>query len=225
MDLNRHARDSAGMTLIEVLVAMTLLGVVSSLVVVGVRDAVRVMIHTDDENRGLQDAKVILDRLSRDIRQARGVVCNQPTGSGQPILVPEDVDKDPTTPDVLVHSRCPDYVQLWIDDDSDYLRDDGEVITWQLAANGDGVHYDVWRCKGAQLGAAPCDATATGVERRLQASALIVRTLFNYEDYAGNAVQPEAANLVRLRMDYDAMVGRGVAVKQATVSARLRNKG
>ena len=78
--------------------------------------------------------------------------------------------------------------------------------------------------QGRALAGDPCDGTATGVERRLQASALIVRTLFNYRT-RGTAVQPEDATLVRLRMDYDAIVGRGVDVKQATVSARLRNKG
>jgi prepilin-type N-terminal cleavage/methylation domain-containing protein len=218
-------RETNGMTLIELLIAMVLLGVVSSLVVVGVQGAVRVMTQSDDENRGLQDAKVILDRLSRDIREARGVVCDDPDPEpGDPVLVSEDVDNDPATPDVLVHGRCPDYVQLWIDDDSDYLEDDAEVVTWQLSENGDGVHYDVWRCRGA-LGSDPCDGDAEGVERRLQASALIVRTLFNYADATGNPVEPEDATLVRLKMDYDAIVGRGVDVKQASVSARLRNKG
>lgn len=213
MDVNR-ARGDRGMTLIELLVAMTLLGVVSSLVVVGVRDAVRIMTHSDDENRGLQDAKIILDRLSRDIRQARGVVCDEdPPDPGDPVV---DANGLPT--------RCPDYVQLWIDDDSDYLEDATEVVTWQLSENGDGVHFDVWRCRGS-LGSDPCDGTATGVERRLQASALIVRTLFNYADASGSPVEPEDATLVRLRMDYDAIVGRGVDVKQASVSARLRNKG
>ena len=207
-------RDQAGMTLIELLVAMSLLGVVSALVLVGVQGAVRVMAHSDDENRGLQDAKVILDRLSRDVREARGVVCNQPApASGDPVV---DANGLPT--------RCPDFVQLWIDDDSDYLPDATEVVTWQLSPNGDGVHFDVWRCRGA-LGTDPCDGAATGVERKLQASALIVRTLFNYQDATGNPVQPEAATLVRLKMDYDAIVGRGVDVKQASVSARLRNKG
>lgn len=207
-------RVDRGMTLIELLVAMTLLGVVSSLVVVGVRDAVRVMTQTDDENRGLQDAKVILDRLSRDIRQARGVVCSDPAPSaGDPVV---DGNGLPT--------RCPDFVQLWVDDDSDYLEDASEVVTWQLSPNADGIHFDVWRCKGS-LGTDPCDETATGVDRRLQASALIVRTLFNYADVAGNAVEPEDATLVRLRMDYDAIVGQGVDVKQASVSVRLRNKG
>jgi prepilin-type N-terminal cleavage/methylation domain-containing protein len=206
--------DDDGMTVIELLVAMLLLGVVSSLVVVGVRDAVRILTQTDDENRGLQDAKVILDRLSRDIREARGVVCDDPAPAvGDPVV---DAQGLPT--------RCPDYVQLWIDDDSDYLEDTGEVVTWELTESADGIHFDVWRCKGA-LGGSPCDAEATGVQRKLQASALIVRTLFNYADVAGNPVQPEDATLVRLRMDYDAIAGRGVDVKQASVSARLRNKG
>lgn len=210
----QRARDSRGMTLIELLVAMTLLGVVSSLVVVGVRDAVRVLTHADDENRGLQDAKVILDRLSRDIREARGVVCDDPDpASGDPVV---DVNGLPT--------RCPDYVQLWIDDDSDYLEDAAEVVTWQLSPNDDGIHFDVWRCRGS-LGTDPCDGEVTGVEKRLQASALIVRTLFNYADVSGAPVEPEDATLVRLKMDYDAIVGRGVNVKQASVSVRLRNKG
>ena len=206
--------DQRGMTLIELLVAMTLLGVVSTLVVVGVSSAVRVLTQADDENRGLQDAKVILDRLSRDIREARGVVCDAPLpGPGDPVV---DAQGLPV--------RCPDYVQLWIDDDSDYLEDAAEVVTWELSENDDGVHFDVWRCRGA-LGGDPCDGEAIGVERRLQASALIVRTLFNYADAAGSAVEPEDATLVGLKMDYDAIVGAGVDVKQASVSARLRNKG
>ena len=219
------ARDR-GMTLIELVVAMSLLGVVSSLVLVGVQNAVRTLTQTDDENRGLQDAKVILDRLSRDVRQARGVVCDDPAAAtNAPVLVPFDHDGNSATPTILVHGRCPDFVQLWIDTDSDYLPDASEVVTWQLAPNPDGEHFDVWRCQGALATGDPCDGTATGVQRKRQASALIVRTLFAYEDNAGNPVQPEAATLVRLKMDYDAIVGRGVDTKQATVSARLRNKG
>jgi prepilin-type N-terminal cleavage/methylation domain-containing protein len=207
-------RDEGGMTVIELLVAMVLLGIVSALVLAGVQSAARVLTRADDENRGLQDAKVILDRLSRDIREARGVVCDAaPPAPTDPVV---DANGLP--------ARCPDYVQLWIDDDSDYLEDPEEVVTWELSANADGIHFDVWRCRGA-LDGDPCDGSTVGVERRLQASALVVRTLFNYADASGNPVQPEDATLVRLKMDYDAIVGRGVDIKQASVSARLRNKG
>jgi prepilin-type N-terminal cleavage/methylation domain-containing protein len=223
--MNRLNRDSAsGMTLIELLVAMSLLGVVSSLVLVGVQNATRVLAHNDDENRGLQDAKVILDRLSRDIRQARGVVCAEAAADPDAaVLVEFDHDDDSSTPVVLVHARCPDRAQLWVDDNSDYLEQSDEIVTWELADNADGIHYDVWRCAG-DLDGQTCNGDAIGVESHLQASALVVRTLFYYLDSAGDPVEPEEANLVNLQMDYDAIVGRGVDEKQAAVSVRLRNK-
>jgi prepilin-type N-terminal cleavage/methylation domain-containing protein len=184
------------MTLIELLVAMVLLGVVSSLVVSGLHQAVGVFIHTEDENRGLQDAKVILDRLSRDIRQARGVVCDRAT-------------TDP---------YCAQHLQLWVDSDSDYLQDPEEVVTWTLEDNADRKHFDVWRIQGVT------PATPT---RRLQASALVVKTLFSYS-HEGQAlvnIDPSPATVVTLRMKYDAMVGLGGAEREASVSVRLRNKG
>lgn len=182
----------AGTTLIELLVTMALLSVVSSLVLVGVQQASRVMTRSDDENRGLQDAKIILDRLSRDIRQARGVVCDGAAGD----------------------TYCRQHLQLWIDSDSDYLTDPEEVVTWKLEDNPDGEHFDVWRVQGV--------APAIPTQRR-QASALIVKTLFSYD--VGPDVDPSPATLVTLKMEYDAIVGRGTDIKQASVSVRLRNKG
>jgi prepilin-type N-terminal cleavage/methylation domain-containing protein len=187
----QRLRD-AGVTIVELLITMTLLGVVSTLVVVGVQQAVRVLTHNDDENRGLQDAKIILDRLGRDIRQARGVVCDGAGGD----------------------TFCRQHLQLWIDSDSDYLQDPTEIITWKLEDNPDGEHFDVWRVQGI--------TPATPTQRR-QASALIVKTLFSYD--VGANVDPSPATLVTLKMEYDAIVGRGTDIKQASVSVRLRNKG
>ncbi len=59
--------------------------------------------------------------------------------------------------------------------------------------------------------------------QRRQASALIVKTLFSYD--VGLNVDPSPSTLVTLKMEYDAIVGRGVNIKQASVSVRLRNKG
>ncbi len=187
----RHASE-VGMTLIELLVAMTLLGVVSSLVLSGVQQATQVLTHNDDENRGLQDAKVILDRLGRDIRQARGVVCDRAGGD----------------------TYCRQHLQLWIDSDSDYLTDPEEIVTWKLLDNPDGQHFDVWRVQGV--------SPAVPTQKR-QASALIVKTLFSYD--VGIDVDPSPSTLVTLKMEYDAIVGRGVDIKAASVSVRLRNKG
>ena len=65
MKRGRWIRTDTGMTLVELMVAMTLLLGLSTMIVMFVSNTVRVQIHNDDENRGLSDAKVILDRLAR----------------------------------------------------------------------------------------------------------------------------------------------------------------
>jgi prepilin-type N-terminal cleavage/methylation domain-containing protein len=121
----RQGRE-AGLTLVEVIVTMTLLGVVGSLVTAAVVNASTGLIHVDDENKGLQDAKVILDRMGRDARHARSIVCDAAVS-------------DPT---------CEKHLQLWVDTNSDYVPADSEIVTWRLESNPDGEHFDVYRIVG-----------------------------------------------------------------------------
>ncbi len=191
--MNRMRKDS-GLTLVEVLVATVLLGVVSSILLTGLTRVVDVLTRADDNNRGMFDATVVLDRLARDIRQGRSVVCD---GGLAQLDDPSSADPD-----------CSSHLQLWIDEDSDYAEDPSEVVTWRLARSVDGEHYDVIRYQGL--------ADAVGQK---QATSLIVRTLFTYD-----TAMPEDAQQVTLSMQYDAVVGHGTELKQATVSVKLRNK-
>jgi prepilin-type N-terminal cleavage/methylation domain-containing protein len=184
-----HGGGEAGVTLIEMLVTMILLGVVGTLVTSAVVNASTGLIHTDDENKGLQDAKVILDRMGRDVRQARGVVCDAAAA-------------DPT---------CQAHLQLWVDSNSDYVKSNNEIITWELEQDADGEHFDVYRITG--LG-------ATAVKQR-QASTLIVQTVFVYE--AGKAI--DKSQVVQIGLKYDSKVGIGTKERQVAFTARLRNKG
>lgn len=195
----RGASGDRGLTLIELLVTMLLMGVVSSLVVGAVAQSGRALTHTEDEERGLQDAKVILDRLGRDVRESRGVVCDGGLAD----------TSDPSSSD----PGCNAHLQLWVDANSDYVRQETEVITWRLKQNPDGQHYDVWRTVGTGVGGTPV------VEQR-QASTLIVRFAFTYDDPDFSKVQQ-----VDMRMNYDAFVGRGSGDRWVAFSARLRNKG
>lgn len=188
--------QEAGLTLVELIVTMVLLSVVMTLIVTAVAQSGRIVTHTKDEATGLADAKVILDRLGRDIRESRATECDG--GLADP------TDATSADPD------CDAHLQLWVDANSDYVRQDAEVITWRLQINPDLVHYDVWRIEG--LG-------PTAVARR-QASSLIVRMAFSYDDSNFDKVQK-----VTLRMQYDAIVGTGTDVREVAFAARLRNKG
>jgi len=187
-------RDESGITLVEVIVTTALIGVVSSLLLAGLRDVIGVMTRADDTNRGLFDAKVVLDRLARDVRQGRSVVCDG--GLAQ-------LD-DPSSSDPL----CASHLQLWIDYDSDYAKDPDEIVTWRLARSDDGDHYDVIRYQGT-----------SDTVGRVQATSLIVKTLFTYD-----TPSPAAASAVTLTMQYDALVGRGTDLKVARVTTKLRNR-
>ena len=197
--VKRRLHGEEGLTLIELLVTMILLAVVSSLVVGAVIQAGRVLTHTDDEATGLADAKVILDRLGRDIREARAAVCDG--GLADPS---DSTSADPT---------CTRHLQLWVDANSDYIQQPTEVITWRLQNDPDGIHRDVYRVVGTGAGGTP-------VTSRKQASSLIVNALFAYD--TGSAA---TARQVDLSLTYDSIVGRGSAARDAHLSARLRNKG
>ena len=83
-----------GITLVETLVAMVLLGVVGSITTAAVVSSHEVLRVNQDEGQGLQDTQTVIERLGRDIRQARGVDAGA-TGS---------------------------QLVLWIDNNSDYIR-------------------------------------------------------------------------------------------------------
>lgn len=119
----RGARGSdVGMTLVELLVVMLILGVVGSVTSAAVLVTHKEQRLTNDESQGLADVKTVVERLGRDIRQARSI----DAGATQSRLV------------------------LWIDYNSDYIRDPvgqaNEIVTWQLQSQGTGTtHYNVLR--------------------------------------------------------------------------------
>jgi prepilin-type N-terminal cleavage/methylation domain-containing protein len=205
MDIRRRLRGSEdrGMTLVEVLITMILMAVVGTLVTGAVVQASRGLVHVDDENAGLQDAKVILDRMARDVREARSVVCDGGLAD------PTDISTaDPS---------CTAHLQLWIDTNSDYVQQSSEVVTWRLERNPDGLHFDVWRITG----------TGASAIRHRQASALIVNNVYAYQDglQPPHAAAQADAEVVNIALSYDAISGRGAKTRHAALTVRLRNKG
>ncbi len=117
-----NRRAQAGFTLVELIVTVFLLAIVGAISVAAFNSGARTLGRVDDDARGLGDQRVLAERLSKDLREARGVDL---PGAGV----------DPKS-----------QLSVWIDYNANYVKDTGEVVTWKLNSTPDpSGHYDVVR--------------------------------------------------------------------------------
>lgn len=155
-----RSRQDDGVSLVEVLITTALMVLVSTLLVSSVVSSHKLFRKTDNEATGEADVRTTIERLGRDIRNARSL----DAGASRSQLV------------------------LWIDSNSDYVKQSTEVVTWSLVT-GTNNHFDVAR-------------TANGVTSRT-ARLVISQLAFRYQTSPGvylplTALTLEQANSVRL---------------------------
>lgn len=189
-------RDDGGTTLVEVLVTSVLLAVVSGLTLFAFVSSQQVVRNADDESIGLTDVRTVIERMGRDIRDARAVICLSDTAVR--------ADGDPA---------CTAHLNLWIDSNSNYRLDSGETIEWKLIPESNGIHFDVVR-KNVDTG-----------DSRTEATTLVVQFAFSYDVAPTSSVTTSVATFVKTAMTYDANVGTGVKSRTVEFSDRLRNQG
>ena len=196
--LERRLRGDSGVTLVETLVVMILLAVVSTMVTRAVIDSHKVVRIIDDQTTGLSDVRVASERLGRDIREARSVVCN-PVGTLASVIA-----ADPT---------CERHLQLWIDENSDYVQQTNETVTWNLEASSRPNQFDLARSVGT---GAPI----------VQARSIVVQVAFTYDLQPAAAAPPPGAvrtRIVNVNMTYDSNTRSGTSNKTVSFTGRLRN--
>lgn len=110
-----RSRD-AGVTLIELLVVMVLTGILGTVVLFSMKGVYASQRNVSNEETGLSDVRTVVERLGRDLRDAREVY----PGATQSEL------------------------KIWIDSNSDYIVQNSEVIDWQLQGCST-CHYQVLR--------------------------------------------------------------------------------
>lgn len=190
--------SQAGVTLVETLIVMVLLSIVGTLVTRAVIDTHQIVRLTDDQTQGLADVRIASERLGRDVRQARSVLCN-PTGTPSALAAAD--------PDCLYH------LQLWIDYNSDYVQQTDETVTWRLDATANPDQFDLVRAVG----------TGAGI---VQSRTIVTQVAFGY-DLQPDAVAPGPGaphtTIVNVDMTYDAVRGSGTSNKTVSFTARLRN--
>lgn len=118
-----------GMTLVELLVVMALMSIISIVAFGALDSSTRTLGNVDDEAQGLADLKTVVERMSRDLRAARGVE------------TPDNPDGTPGDPASAL--------KIWIDRDSNYSDSPDEMITWRLQAGAGEGQFDVIRVSDA----------------------------------------------------------------------------
>lgn len=191
-------RDDGGFTLVELLVALVLFGIIGTLTLTAVINTQHDYRLAGDQAQGLSDVKVASERLARDIRDARAVVC-------------DNAASDPT---------CTRHLQLWIDYNSDYVQDPGEVVTWQIVPEtaGLGICGPTGHCTLLR--------TVNGTSA-VEARTIVTNVAFTYDVLPATSFAPPAGQphtrLVNTTMTYDALTKGGTQPKQVSFTARLRN--
>jgi prepilin-type N-terminal cleavage/methylation domain-containing protein len=194
---NDERPADSGVTLVEMLVVMILLSIVGTLVVRATLDSHKLVRITNDQTEGLQDVRVASERLSRDLRDARSVLCN-PTGTPAALAAAD--------PNCLYH------LQMWIDYNSDYVQQAAETVTWELKAGSHAGQYDMTRSvNGSSV---------------TEARTIVTQLAFGYDLQPGaTPPAPGAAHTttVNVNMSYDSELSTGTTTKTVSFTGRLRN--
>jgi prepilin-type N-terminal cleavage/methylation domain-containing protein len=196
--LRARRGDDSGISLVELLVTIVLMGILSAGVTSAVIAANRVFQHDDDETAGLADVRTVVERMGRDVREARGVAAG------------------------ATHTQ----LQLWIDYNSDYKSEDNEVITWKLKPHGDGVHYDVVRVVGTGAAATEVVEARTLIVNFAfcyLATTVVTQTMPDVTTCA--SADTSKTQVVVTQMQYDAHAGSGSQPRIVFFQDRLRNFG
>jgi type II secretory pathway pseudopilin PulG len=104
----RIDRPEAGFTLVETLVATTIALLIGSLLVTTLVVAMRTEKYTAQDSEALIELRTAMDRLTKELRQARQVY-GPSTGTS---------------------------MEIWVDTDRDFHSDPSERITWALVTVG-----------------------------------------------------------------------------------------
>lgn len=199
-------RSERGIGLIELLVTVSLTTVLGMIVLTAVLNNHKLNRNAVDEATGLGDVQTVTERLGRDIRSAKAV---------GPFTLPGGSTSPASTASLLV---------LWIDSNSDYIKTDTEIVTWQVA-EGSGGQFNVLR-------------NTQGGQVVTEARTLVSQLAFCFWTQAGSVNQADctgslavplsstdavATRLITTTMTYDAYVNSGTATRKASFSDRLRN--
>jgi len=98
-----HLKSQKGFTLIEIIIVIVILGIVSAITIKFLTDSLRIYTMTVNQKTLLDEGKLALERMCRDIRDAKSITAPAAGGSGSTItfsrgnLTAQDVSDESIT--------------------------------------------------------------------------------------------------------------------------------
>ena len=80
-----HLKSQKGFTLIEIIIVIVILGIVSAITIKFLTDGLRIYTMTVNQKTLFDEGNLALERMCRDIRDARSITTPAPGGSGSTI--------------------------------------------------------------------------------------------------------------------------------------------
>ena len=117
---HRSALGERGVTIVEMMATLTILSAVLGITLSFINGSASVLGNVEDATEGLRDVNILTQRLSRDLRDARGINSTART----------------------------DELTIWIDYNSDYKQTVDETITWSLVEGATPGQFDAVRTTG-----------------------------------------------------------------------------
>jgi type II secretory pathway pseudopilin PulG len=190
-------RSDDGTSLVELLVAIVLIGVLGAIVMTAILISNKQVRIADDEATGLADTRTVVERLGRDIRGSRGV----DPGATQSNLV------------------------LWIDYSSDYVRNvtaqPNEIVTWSVVDGSSAGKFNTLRSTaGGQS-----QLQARTLVNNLAFCYLVAPSTTSTDCLPTPLSVADAARarIVQVTLTYDSIVGTASDARKITFSERIRN--
>lgn len=198
----RSNGDQAGVTLVELLVVMLLMGVVGTAIMNVIVSTTRTQSQVVNLREVMDDGRFSIDQIQKELRQARLVYAETTCGT------------DPS-------ATCTNSSELhfWVDSDQDNQQDVSEQIFYCVQQIG-AIAGDVSNCvepdgsqKYALVRWTEANSTAT----------VLAATLVNSTPPFSFDVSPRETSVVAVSLDFDTLNARGPESFNMQTTVRLRN--
>lgn len=194
--------DQTGVTLVELLVVMAIMGVVGTAIMNVVISATRTQTKVVNLREVMDDARFSVDQIQKELRQARLVYAETTCGS-----------------DSSATCTSSSKLHFWVDSDQDNLQDVSEQIFYCVQEIGS-ITNSVGSC------VEPDGSKKYALARWTEASAsasVLAATLANSSEPFSFDVSPRETAVVTVSLDFDTLGARGPGSFDVGTTVRLRN--